>query len=1726
MGILEQSVNITSIRGLTQSGQRDFSRAFDPMRNSFDNVEQQVRDLRTDVTSGLGDLNRSFASLGDSISSMSNLSSRSQTQIIRNNMTSSQQLNSHLGDLTNTLGGGIDDLTSTVQQNGNNLNNSINRLRDANGRFISANAQNAGNASPSSTSAGESGGGGSTTVIPMGGSGVLGKFMGVMGLASLLGNVQSMFTKGADLEKTFMTPYKDFMISLGLTFKQSNEMVGRFAKRNIELAQQWGSSFALDPKGFILSVAEWNDAANKAIDVGFRGEAQIQVVAENLAIARKILPDIDLSQTEFFKDFARTFSRSGDMEGVSKGLKQMEAIIMSSSQTYGVSNATITQGLGRFEKTIKSTSGRSMKDFNAGLAGAVKVIASFEAAGINTEKVFSDMDDLAFADPTQLSEQQIAFAGLWDTQQKFLDWQDRVSNVRTEEDLSKVTTEYMDKIQKIMPKPDEMGRITLSTQDKVILGQIYGINGREALSTYTSMLSGGGGAPPKPGEKKPMSDLDAALKNLGDYDTKITQPLVRSQDAIKNSIDLLNDAMRNKVYTPLDEKLGNMVKSNALANDYLRELVNKTTGATGMGPGEMLGYGAVAVALLALLKGPIGKALTGAGELVTGAGRAVGNGVRGVTNRLGITRAATQGIAGTSVGATEGAATGLAEGASGATRGGILKGLLKKLPLLGVLLGAGMIASDVATAAPEKKTETAVTGTGGLLGSIAGGAGAGALMGTMGFGPVGTVIGGVVGAIAGGIFGESFSKAIYDFMPSFFSDFGANMSKLWGNITKVFEPLTDVFSKTFDSIVTNFKPVWDEMSKIFGELKVIGQDLWKAIEPAVTNIGIGLGALLAINVGVIIGAFNGLLNTIAPLMSALVNVVGVITHVVGMVVDIFQGDWKGAWKNFVGIGESAVGIFMGLGAAIIGFFKGFIDGIVGFFEGLYDMLVGHSIIPDMCNAIIDWFLSLPKKVFQGIKNFVGFIGTSFENIRTGIITTLANTGADILTWVINLPVNLASGFTNLMDSIGKFLEPLPGLALEGLQKFGDSFVNFFLDLPSKIADAVKGLVGALKKVGGMIIDGIVDGLKDAFDKLASFPKNLLDNAFKAWDFVSSGVSNAWDSLAGGKDNVPYDNYPTLLHKGEMVIPAPQSNLIRSLAGQNIVPETNVRGSVDSSNSLVNNIGGNYPFDGNPKITSPYGIREMLGAFMGGDYPFSGSYQVNSPFGMRVHPVTGESKMHTGVDFAMPFGTEVKAVSTGSIVNSADAGSYGNLITLTFGKMQALYAHLSKFLRKDGDVNKGDSLGLVGSTGRSTGPHLHFEIKESGKNIDPMTWIKGGTTQGSSGNAEGETEDEKIQNQIKSMEDKTVGLIKQAQDYYSKKWLRGSLTMMEMNNKILEAIRLGKIPELDTSTTGGISGGGGLTGEASNWLGAVSRKYETSNGGPGFISSGAGDFGGKSYGMYQLASSAGAGNSLMSFIKAMGYTSDFAGLTPTSASFDSKWKELANDPKFAIAQQKYAADTYYIPFANKLMGMGLDVMRSRALQEMAWSTSVQYGGGTNIVSKALSGMNIADMSPDDIVKKIQNYKHNTIGSYFSGSSGDVQSGVSNRTMSELNDLLGYVDSPGITPYRKGGIVSTPTLSLMGEGNSEEYIIPTDPAYRERAKGLLLGASQAVGVSSVAQNGNNISLEVNTDSPEVVSILQTMVSKIEELIGIQKNGGNPRYRPEPVISTNASNIKNFL
>lgn len=146
------------------------------------------------------------------------------------------------------------------------------------------------------------------------------------------------------------------------------------------------------------------------------------------------------------------------------------------------------------------------------------------------------------------------------------------------------------------------------------------------------------------------------------------------------------------------------------------------------------------------------------------------------------------------------------------------------------------------------------------------------------------------------------------------------------------------------------------------------------------------------------------------------------------------------------------------------------------------------------------------------------------------------------------------------------------------------------------------------------------------------------------------------------------------------------------------------------------------------LTNKLRSLQSSGTYVGGvlQWPVPGYTHINSYFGNRKHPILKVPKFHTGIDIEVPAGKNVVAAGNGKVVTACSLGGYGRTVIIDHGGgIMTLYAHNSKLLVSEGsNVVKGQKIALVGSTGVSTGPHVHFEVRKNGQYVNPIPYVKG------------------------------------------------------------------------------------------------------------------------------------------------------------------------------------------------------------------------------------------------------------------------------------------------------------------------------------------------------------------------------------------------------------------
>jgi phage tail tape measure protein, TP901 family, core region len=315
---------------------------------------------------------------------------------------------------------------------------------------------------------------------------------------------------------------------------------------------------------------------------------------------------------------------------------------------------------------------------------------------------------------------------------------------------------------------------------------------------------------------------------------------------------------------------------------------------------------------------------------------------------------------------------------------------------------------------------------------------------------------------------------------TWFATGGSNLKWLWDMFAGIGAFLVSVFSPLWQQLVNVFQA---QVVPAFAQLQPAIVQLFSAFQqlmPVFQIIGIIIGTVLVVALGILVGVISAVIAGIVGFVSGLAQVLGgiiqiisgvlqVIIGIVAFFIDLFTGNWSklGAdlgiiWQGivtmFAGVWNVIAGIFMAAFGLLVGMLSGFVSGVVGFFTNLYNMLVGHSIIPDMINGIVDWFLKLPQMAIDAVQGLLGMMHDFFTNIAT-----------KALEWGGNIVKQIAAGITGGFDSVKN-----------AIGNVGQFISDHLPHSPAKI-----GPLKDLRLQGSLIPEQIAQGMQKGIPQLQS-----------------------------------------------------------------------------------------------------------------------------------------------------------------------------------------------------------------------------------------------------------------------------------------------------------------------------------------------------------------------------------------------------------------------------------------------------------------------------------------------------------------------------------------------------------------------------------------------------------------------------------------------------------------
>src|SRR5690625_2545736 len=312
---------------------------------------------------------------------------------------------------------------------------------------------------------------------------------------------------------------------------------------------------------------------------------------------------------------------------------------------------------------------------------------------------------------------------------------------------------------------------------------------------------------------------------------------------------------------------------------------------------------------------------------------------------------------------------------------------------------------------------------------------------------------------------------------------GVLLWKNWDTIKEKAQTVFSAFSPLLERVKDSFMNLKNYVSPIMDSLK----NLWQSLLPLLQKLGMIIGAVVVPAFGILVSVFSAVMSALGPFINAIINLVDVIVNIVNAIVALFMGDFSGALEFWEKATESTIEFVKNLWETVKQFFVTFVETIIEFFKGLYDTLVGNSIIPDMVNAIVDWFKNMYKWLIELVENIADGIVTFFTKIYDRAVTIfealfsivkeiwryIKNTFQNVLNFLLALVTGDFEGMKKAMEKQMKNAQKLLSKVWEGIQKIiGDkasqilkNIINKFIDIKNNMQNKINEAKTAVIKIG-------------------------------------------------------------------------------------------------------------------------------------------------------------------------------------------------------------------------------------------------------------------------------------------------------------------------------------------------------------------------------------------------------------------------------------------------------------------------------------------------------------------------------------------------------------------------------------------------------------------------------------------------------------------------------------
>lgn len=322
------------------------------------------------------------------------------------------------------------------------------------------------------------------------------------------------------------------------------------------------------------------------------------------------------------------------------------------------------------------------------------------------------------------------------------------------------------------------------------------------------------------------------------------------------------------------------------------------------------------------------------------------------------------------------------------------------------------------------------------------------------------------------------------------------------NLTPKIQAIKDLFKDMGKAITSAIPQSWVDWIK--GAIAWLGEAFdWLKDKIAIVWDVIG-GVVFHTTMAGVMSTISKILETIKGIVQVVTGVVqfvvGIVEALIKTIIAIFNGNWEAVLDPLKKIWEGIKNIFGGLYSIVIGPIVEFVKGIISWFTELWDVLVGHSIVPDTINAIIDWFKSLPGKVFEFVKNFVD-----------GVIEFFADLASKIGDWAVTIWNKIKTPFV----SVGNWFKDRWNDVKNVFSSVGTWFGDIFSKAYSKVTGAFTNAKTGFSNIWSNIKSGfgnVSDWFKDTFSKAWEAVKNVFSSGGKVFDGIKDGILDGLKSV--------------------------------------------------------------------------------------------------------------------------------------------------------------------------------------------------------------------------------------------------------------------------------------------------------------------------------------------------------------------------------------------------------------------------------------------------------------------------------------------------------------------------------------------------------------------------------------------------------------------------------------